>query len=89
MTGHLIPSTRVVGYAYGAAEHCLACAAAAGTDAESATDRDGNVVGAIFSGEVAAISRDDCLRSFCGLCGALIEASRCTNCRTAFGGGRS
>jgi hypothetical protein len=58
-------------------------------DAKSATDSEGNEVAAIFSPKVAAINRDDCRRSFCGLCGALIEASRCTNCRTAFGDGRS
>jgi hypothetical protein len=88
MTGHLILGTRVVGYACGAAEHCVDCASRAGMDAKSATDSEGNEVAAIFSGEVAAISCDDWLRPSCGLCGALVEAGARTNCLTALGGER-
>ena len=89
MTGHLITRTRVVGDTYGAAELCIDRAAAAGMDVEGAVAREDNEVGAIFSGKVAGISCDDCLRSLCGLRGALVEAGARMNCLTALGGERS
>lgn len=85
MTGPFIPSTRVVGYAYDAGHHCLGCGASADMNLTGALDAEGNEVGTIFSGEVAAISCDDCLHSFCGLCGALIESGSCVRCHAVPG----
>lgn len=85
MIGPLIPSSKVVGYAYDAAEHCCGCAADVDMHVEGALDREGNEVAAIFSGEVAAISCDDCLHSFCGLCGALVDEGSCIRCHAVPG----